>query len=166
MNRGEDEPLEPSNGTLRTPISVVITADEKTYNCNEAITEKTMSTVEREAVASRAQNALDLAMSYAMDAQLSSASVAELVAWRAEKDRLHEERVKAERKRAEKERLARSVYNDRVARWATLDAQIAESFAGVDVRAFHRDAQLFGECDWTHVPLIGGEEAMEAQQAV
>lgn len=43
MNRGEDEPLEPSNGTLRTPISVVITADEKTYNCNEAITEKTMS---------------------------------------------------------------------------------------------------------------------------
>lgn len=63
-------------------------------------------------------------------------------------------------------RLARSVYNDRVARWATLDAQIAESFAGVDVRAFHRDAQLFGECDWTHVPLIGGEEAMEAQQAV
>ncbi|EER15102.1 hypothetical protein Pmar_PMAR023428 [Perkinsus marinus ATCC 50983] len=105
-------------------------------------------------------------MSYAMDAQLSSASVAELVAWRAEKDRLHEERVKAERKRAEKERLARSVYNDRVARWATLDAQIAESFAGVDVGAFHRDAQLYGECDWTHVPLIGGEEAMEAQQAV
>ncbi|KAF4700933.1 Heme oxygenase 2, partial [Perkinsus olseni] len=151
---------------LKAPISVVVMADEKTYSCKGLVTEELMNTVEAEAEACKAQSALDLAMSYAMSTQLSSDSAAQLVAWRAEKDRLHEEKAEAERARAEKERLARSVYDDRVARWATLDAQISEALAGIDVGAFHRDAMRFGECDWSHVPLIGGEEGAEAQQIV
>ncbi|KAF4668933.1 hypothetical protein FOZ61_005444 [Perkinsus olseni] len=166
----DDEDVEkPQTGPLhglKAPISVVVMADEKTYSCKGLVTEELMNTVEAEAGACKAQRALDLAMSYAMSTQLSSDSAAQLVAWRAEKDRLHEEKAEAERARAEKERLARSVYDDRVARWVTLDAQISEALAGIDVGAFHRDAMRFAECDWSHVPLIGGEEGAEAQQIV
>ncbi|KAF4687234.1 Heme oxygenase 2 [Perkinsus olseni] len=99
----DDEDVEkPQTGPLhglKAPISVVVMADEKTYSC------KGPDTVEAEAEACKAQSALDLAMSYAMSTQLSSDSAAQLVAWRAEKDRLHEEKAEAERARAEKERF-------------------------------------------------------------
>ncbi|KAF4654443.1 hypothetical protein FOL47_009981 [Perkinsus chesapeaki] len=151
---------------LGAPLSVVIVADEQTYTCKEKITRELLDKIDDNAEACRARTSLDLAMTYAMEAQLSSDSAAQLVAWRAEKDKWNDEKARAERIQREKERVARSVYDDRVARWGTLDAQIGEAFAGVDVAIYHRHALSFKECDWTHVPLIGGDEGSEAQQRV